>query len=207
MKQQWASKDSLLQEINYNLHNNSSLKEVPFKLSFCELFMYSDTWTSREEAWDEVNKRGSESAPWMGLYVRRRLFTIRKMLKSCLKSKEMFLLLCATDEKDTKAANLICSNSRMHLNIWKALGWNWTKPFKSLTFQFIPKGIAVSETERYFSILKSLFKTSVLVYCWLIQVAPNRATEFYLETHLGLNSFGSITFLWLWAIFLQLFAM
>lgn len=68
----------------------------------------------KEKAWDEVNKRGSESGPWMGLYVRR-LVTIRKMLKSCLKSKEMFLLLCATDENHTKAANLICSNSRMHL--------------------------------------------------------------------------------------------
>lgn len=106
----------------------------------------------KEKAWDEVNKRASESGPWMGLYVRR-LVTIRKMLKSCLKSKEMSLLLCATDENHTKAANLICSNSRMHsLNIWKALGWNWTKPFTGLTFQFILKGIAVSEAERYFSI-------------------------------------------------------
>lgn len=68
----------------------------------------------KEKAWDEVNKRGIESCPWMGLYVRR-LTTIQKMLKSCLKSKEMFLLLCATDENHTKATNLICSNSRMNL--------------------------------------------------------------------------------------------
>lgn len=68
----------------------------------------------KEKAWDEVNKKGSESGPWIGLYVRR-LVTIQKMLKSCLTSKEMFLLLCATDENHTKAANLICSNSRMHL--------------------------------------------------------------------------------------------
>lgn len=67
-----------------------------------------------EKAWDEVNRRGSESGSWMGLYVRR-LVTIRKTLKCCLKSKEIFLLLCVTDENWTKAANLICSNSRMHL--------------------------------------------------------------------------------------------
>lgn len=36
-------------------------------------------------------------------------------------------------------------------------------------------------------------------------MAPNRTTEFYLETHLGLNSFGSTTFLWLWEIFFAAF--
>lgn len=45
----------------------------------------------------------------------RRLVTKQKMLKSCLKSKEMFLLLCATDENHTKAADLMCSKSRMYL--------------------------------------------------------------------------------------------